>query len=145
MKRPQVLVNCEESQIPTYETKQSAGADLRSAEDIVIYQGEFAMVNTGLKMAIPAGYEGQVRPRSGLAAKHGISVLNTPGTIDADYRGEVKVMLINFGDEDYQVKKGDRIAQLIITQAPQAVFLNLPEGLSDTERGEGGFGSTGKS
>ena len=129
--------------MPTYKTNGSAGADLHASENHVIFQGESELIGTGVRIAIPNGYEGQVRPRSGLALKHGITVLNSPGTIDSDYRGEVKVLLVNFGDEDYQIKKGDRIAQLVIAPVTQGQF--VPGLLDETDRGSGGFGSTGKS
>jgi len=133
-------------QLPAYETDLAAGADLRAAvlEDapMVLESGERALVPTGLAMALPAGFEAQIRPRSGLAYKHGLTVLNTPGTIDADYRGEVKVLLINHGKEAFTIKRGERIAQMIIAPITQPVF-EVVEELSDTERGAGGFGSTG--
>lgn len=133
--------------LPDYATEHSAGVDLRAAVDadnpLVIEAGRWALVPTGLKLAIPPGYEGQVRPRSGLALKHGIGVLNGPGTIDADYRGEVGIILFNFSDRDFTIHRGDRIAQLIISRVahlPWTPVDNLPE----TERGEGGFGHTGR-
>lgn len=129
--------------LPKYQTQGSSGCDLRSSIDVVIPSGKRSIVPTGLKVEIPVGFEGQVRPRSGLAAKHGITVLNTPGTVDCDYRGEVKVILLNTGDEDFIIKKGDRIAQLVFSQVFRAIF-KKEEGLTDTMRGSGGFGSTGK-
>ncbi len=137
-----------ELRLPAYETALAAGADLRAAvpEDapMVLAPGERALVPTGLAMALPAGYEAQIRPRSGLAYKHGLTVLNTPGTIDADYRGEVKVLLINHGAEAFTINRGERIAQMIIAPITQPEFKVVSE-LSDTERGAGGFGSTGVS
>lgn len=130
--------------IPEYKTKGAAGADLCALLDapLTIPAGKFAMVPTGLFFEIPEGYEVQVRPRSGLAAKNGITVLNTPGTIDSDYRGEIKVILINLGSSDFTINSGDRIAQMIIAPVIQASF-SIVENLSNTERGSGGFGSTG--
>ena len=130
--------------IPEYKTSGAAGADVCAflSEPVVIKSGEFAMIPTGLSFAIPEGYEIQVRPRSGLAAKNGVTVLNTPGTIDSDYRGEVKVILINHGKDAFTVNNGDRIAQLIVAPVTQGIFEKAEE-LDSTERGEGGFGSTG--
>ena len=130
--------------LPAYQSELAAGLDLLAAvgEPLVLELGKRALVPTGLSMAIPAGYEGQVRPRSGLAAKNGVTVLNTPGTIDADYRGEVKVILINLGDQPFEIERGSRIAQLVIAPVLQAEIADV-EVLSDTERGAGGFGSTG--
>jgi len=122
----------------------ASGFDLPAAVegDLEIGPGEFVMVPTGLFMAIPPGYEGQVRPRSGLAAKHGVTVLNTPGTVDSDYRGEVRVILINHGRESFTIRRGDRIAQMIIAPVAQADLSEVEE-LPETGRGEGGFGHTG--
>ena len=130
--------------LPSYETTDSAGMDLRAAveEPLVLKRGERLLVPTGLKMAIPRGYEVQIRPRSGMAYKHGITMLNSPGTIDADYRGEVKMLAVNLGDEPYTINHGDRIAQMVLAPVIQAKVIEVPE-LNDTERGEGGFGSTG--
>lgn len=128
--------------VPSYRTAGSAGADISSAEDIVIAPGRSAMVSTGIHPEIPAGYEIQVRPRSGLAARHSVTVLNTPGTIDSDYRGEVKVILINHGTEPFEIHRGDRIAQLVLAPVAVADFIAVDE-ISGTERGAGGFGSTG--
>jgi dUTP pyrophosphatase len=130
--------------LPKYATSQSAGLDLAAAidADLVIKAGGFALVPTGLSIAIPEGYEAQVRPRSGLALKNQITVLNTPGTIDADYRGELKVILINLGTEDFKIERGMRIAQLIINKCYQAELIEV-DVLPETVRGEGGFGSTG--
>lgn len=130
--------------LPEYETAQSAGMDLAAAIDapLTLSPGERAMVPTGLAIALPAGYEAQVRPRSGLAAKNGVTVLNTPGTVDADYRGEVKVILINLGDTSFEIERGMRIAQMVIAPVTQASFAEV-DTLPETARGTGGFGSTG--
>ena len=140
------LNNFGDLQMPTYETELAAGVDLRAAigddSKVVLQPGQRALIATGLAMALPPGYEAQIRPRSGLAYKHGISVVNTPGTIDADYRGEVKILLINHGAEAFSVNRGDRIAQMIIAPVTQAVF-NVVDELSETQRGAGGYGSTG--
>jgi len=134
--------------LPAYETAQSAGMDLRAAVDaehpVTIPPGEWRLIPVGIAIALPDGYEAQVRPRSGLAARHGISCVNTPGTIDADYRGEIKVNLINHGQADFNVKRGDRIAQMIVAPVIQAAW-DIAETLDETERGTGGFGSTGTS
>ena len=132
--------------IPEYKTAGAAGADLCALLDspLTIPAGRSAMVPTGLFFEIPEGYEIQVRPRSGLAAKNGVTVLNTPGTIDSDYRGEIKVILINLGAQDFTINSGDRIAQMVIAPVIQAAF-TLSESLSETARGSGGFGSTGLS
>lgn len=133
------------AQAPVYSTKEAAGADIRAFlpdGPITLLPGEFHMIPTGIRLEIPVGYEVQVRPRSGLAAKHGITVLNSPGTIDSDYRGEVKVILINHGKEEFRINSGDRIAQLVAARVEQALF-QLSDELNDSERGEGGFGSTG--
>ena len=129
--------------IPAYQTELAAGFDLHSIEDYVLKRGERKLIKTGLAFEIEPGYEVQIRPRSGLAFKHGITVLNTPGTIDADYRGEIMVLLINLGEEDFEIKKGDRIAQAVIAPVIQAEFEEVDK-LSVTKRGKGGFGSTGK-
>jgi dUTP pyrophosphatase len=129
--------------IPAYQTKEAAGFDLHSIDDVIIKPGERKLIGTGLAFEIEFGYEVQIRPRSGLAYKHGITVLNTPGTIDSDYRGEIKVLLINHSSEAFEVKKGERIAQAVIAPVIQAEIVEV-ENLSDTERGSGGFGSTGK-
>ena len=129
--------------VPKYQTAGAAGVDLCSVEDVTIGEGDKALVATGLSMAIPQGWEGQVRPRSGLAAKSALTVLNTPGTIDSDYRGEVKVILINHGHGVFHVRKGDRIAQMVFAPVAQAEFTEV-ETLESTDRGAGGFGSTGK-
>lgn len=133
--------------LPKYETAGSAGMDVRAAnpedEDIILKPGQRALVPTGLSLAIPDGYEMQVRPRSGLAFKHGITCLNTPGTIDSDYRGELKVLLINLGDQAFTIERGERIAQLVIAPVTQGLWEKV-DVLPETDRGEGGFGSTGK-
>lgn len=128
--------------LPSYATSGSAGVDLRASEAAVITSGEFAAVGTGLSVEIPPGYEGQVRPRSGLAAKHGVTVLNAPGTIDSDYRGEIRVILINHGKDAFTVSPGDRIAQMVFAPVARALLAET-EDLSDSERSAGGFGSTG--
>ena len=129
-------------ELPDYATEGAAGMDVLAAEDVALAPGERWPVATGLCVAIPPGYEIQVRPRSGLALRHGISVPNTPGTIDSDYRGELKVILINHGSEAYRVRRGDRIAQLVLSPVVRATWLKVDE-LDQTGRGEGGFGSTG--
>ena len=130
--------------LPAYESSQAAGMDLRAAlsEPIILKPGDRKLISTGLQIAIPVGYEAQVRPRSGLAIKHGITMLNSPGTIDSDYRGELKVIAINHGDEPFEIQHGDRIAQLIIAPVVQ-VHIEEVENLDQTDRGDGGFGSTG--
>lgn len=129
-------------ELPRYATGGAAGMDVVSAEDVTIPPGGRHAVATGLSMAIPHGFEIQVRPRSGLAFKHGITVPNTPGTIDSDYRGELKVLLINHGTETFAIARGDRVAQLVLAPVTQARWVEVDE-LDDTERGGGGFGSTG--
>jgi dUTP pyrophosphatase len=128
--------------LPAYATKGAAGMDVVSAEDVTLAPGARHAVATGLAMAIPQGYEIQVRPRSGLALKHGISVPNTPGTIDSDYRGELKVILINLGSQPFVIARGDRVAQLVLAPVVQAGWDEVAQ-LDATERGAGGFGSTG--
>ena len=132
--------------LPAYETANAAGMDLRAAvpegEPLTVHPGDRHAVPTGLAMAIPPGFEGQVRPRSGLASRHGVTCLNAPGTVDADYRGEVKVILVNLGPENFIVRRGDRIAQLLIAPVVQATWRET-DALDATARGEGGFGSTG--
>lgn len=134
----------ENAQLPSYATPEAAGMDVRSNTEMVIGTGLYAMVSTGLSVEIPQGYELQVRPRSGLAAKFGVTVLNAPGTIDSDYRGEIKVILVNHGKQPFEIKIGDRIAQLVLARAAQGKIEEVVE-LTATQRGEGGFGSTGVS
>ena len=129
--------------IPNYQTEEASGFDLHSIEDIILKPNERKLIGTGLAFEIPKGYEIQIRPRSGLAYKYGISVLNSPGTIDSDYRGEIKVLLINHSDTDFEIKIGERIAQGVIQKVIQAKFEEVEE-LNKTARGAGGFGSTGK-
>jgi dUTP pyrophosphatase len=139
------VVNHSQHPLPEHKTPHSAGVDLCAnlAEPLTLAPGERILVKTGLFIALPEGYEAQVRPRSGLALKHGITVLNTPGTIDADYRGEVGVILINLGQEAFEINDGERIAQLVIA-AHATIEWQLMEELEETHRGSGGFGSTGK-
>jgi dUTP pyrophosphatase len=129
-------------ELPAYASEGAAGMDVLAAEEITLAPGARHAVATGLAVAIPAGFEIQVRPRSGLAVKHGITVANAPGTIDSDYRGEVKVILVNLGDESFKVRRGDRIAQLVLAPVTRGSWLPVDE-LDETARGEGGFGSTG--
>ncbi len=129
--------------LPEYKTKGAAGLDLVAAEDKVIPTKSFNVVATGIAIELPQGVEAQVRPRSGLAAKSGIGILNSPGTIDSDYRGEIKVILFNLGEKDFLVKRGERIAQLVFARI-ERIEWEVVSSLSDTERGEGGFGHTGK-
>jgi dUTP pyrophosphatase len=138
------VINTSQHPLPTYETTASAGVDLRAnlTETITLKPLERTLVKTGVFLEIPEGYEAQVRPRSGLALKKGVTVLNSPGTIDADYRGEVGVILINLSNEDFVIENGERIAQLVFAKVEQAQWLEVKT-LSDTTRGEGGFGSTG--
>ncbi len=139
------VINRSGNPLPGYETAHAAGMDLRAdlKEPVVLNPGERKLIPTGLLIEIPEGYEGQVRPRSGLAFKHGITVLNSPGTIDADYRGEVKVILINHSDQPFTIQNGERIAQLVLARHEQIEWV-LTEELAETQRGSGGFGSTGK-
>jgi dUTP pyrophosphatase len=139
------IINKSKHELPAYATSAAAGMDLRANLDsaIVIKPLERAIVSTGLFMALPQNYEAQIRPRSGLAAKNGITVLNSPGTIDADYRGELKVILVNLSNEPFTINDGERIAQMVIAKHEQIKF-NEVKILEETERGEGGFGSTGK-
>jgi dUTP pyrophosphatase len=138
------IINQSKHALPQYETKGSAGMDLRAnlEASITIKPLERAMVATGLSIALPDGYEAQVRPRSGLAAKKGVTVINTPGTIDADYRGEIKVILVNLSNEDFIIKDGERVAQMVIARFDQ-ISWEPTDSLEETERGTGGFGSTG--
>ncbi|MCF0197933.1 MAG: dUTP diphosphatase [Bacteroidaceae bacterium] len=139
------VINRSHHPLPAYATPQSAGMDLRAnlAEPITLQPLQRCLVPTGLFMALPAGYEAQVRPRSGLAIKHGVTVLNSPGTVDADYRGEVCVILINLGQEPFVINDGERIAQMVIARHEQPEVIAVTE-LDDTERGAGGFGHTGR-
>ena len=143
----QRLPHAEGLSVPAYQTNDAAGLDLMAAvpenEPLTLAPGQYALVPTGLAIALPPGYEAQVRPRSGLAAKHGVTVLNSPGTIDADYRGEIKVILINHGQTAFVVKRGERIAQMVIAPMVQAALVPVAA-LSATDRGAGGFGSTGR-
>ena len=138
------IINKSQHPLPDYETLASAGMDLRAnlSEPVVLKPLERAIIKTGLFIALPLGYEAQVRPRSGLAAKKGVTVLNSPGTVDADYRGEIGVILVNLSNEPFVVENGERIAQLIIAKHERAVWDKVEE-LDETSRGEGGFGSTG--
>ena len=138
------IVNRGSQQLPAYATPESAGMDLRAniTEPIVLHPLERRIIPTGLYIALPPGYEAQVRPRSGLAFKHGITVLNSPGTIDSDYRGELGVLLVNLSNEDFTVEAGERIAQMVIARHEQGEFVEVEE-LDDTERGAGGYGHTG--
>ena len=138
------IINKSAHQLPAYETIASAGMDMRAniSEPITIKSLERTMVPTGLFIELPVGYEAQVRPRSGLAFKNGVTCLNSPGTIDADYRGELKVILVNLSHDDFTINNGDRIAQMVIAKHERAEFIEVQE-LSETSRGEGGFGSTG--
>ncbi|MDR9419771.1 dUTP diphosphatase [Gracilimonas sp.] len=138
------LPHAKDLKLPNYESVAAAGMDLRAALEnpMVINPGERVMIPTGLQMALPEGYEAQIRPRSGLAIKHGITMLNTPGTIDADYRGELKVIAINHGEEEFVVHHGDRIAQMVVAPVSQFPVVEVDE-LDETDRGEGGFGSSG--
>ncbi len=136
---------CDDLPLPSYETEHAAGMDLRAAvkEPVTLEPGARALVPTGLRIAVPEGYEAQIRPRSGLALKHGISLPNTPGTIDADYRGEIGIIMINLGQEAVVIRRGDRIAQMIIAPVTKAQW-EVCETLDETVRGEGGFGHTGR-
>ena len=139
------IINKSQHPLPAYETNLSAGMDLRAnlSEPIILQPMQRALIPTGLYIELPAGTEAQIRPRSGLAFKHGITVLNSPGTIDADYRGEIKVLLINLSQEAFEIKDSERIAQMIISKH-ETVEWQLVESLNETQRGEGGFGHTGK-
>lgn len=139
------VINESGNPLPEYQTLHAAGMDLLAnlEEEVSLQPGERKLIGTGLKLALPEGYEAQIRPRSGLALKHGITVLNSPGTIDADYRGEIKVLLINHGQEPFSIKHGERIAQLIVAKYSQ-ISWEIVEKLPETVRGEGGYGSTGK-
>jgi len=136
------LPSAEGLPLPSYQTPQSAGMDLAASETATLPPGERASVGTGLAVAVPEGYELQIRPRSGLAARHGVTLVNAPGTIDADYRGEIRILLINHGREVFRVERGDRIAQAVLAPVTRAQWAETAE-LPPTARGEGGFGSTG--
>ena len=139
------IINKSAHQLPEYETGASAGMDLRAniSEAVILKPLARAIIKTGLFIELPVGLEAQVRPRSGLAAKHGLTVLNSPGTVDADYRGEIGVILVNLSNTDFKIENGERIAQLVIAKHERAVWLEVDQ-LNETSRGEGGFGSTGK-
>jgi dUTP pyrophosphatase len=139
------IINKSAHQLPEYETGASAGMDLRAniSEVVILKPLARAIIKTGLFIELPVGFEAQVRPRSGLAAKHGLTVLNSPGTVDADYRGEIGVILVNLSNTDFKIENGERIAQLVIAKHERAVWLEVDQ-LNETSRGEGGFGSTGK-
>lgn len=138
------VINKSKHELPAYSTPQSAGMDLHANidESLTLHPMERKLISTGIYMALPIGYEAQIRPRSGLALKHGITVLNTPGTVDADYRGEVMVLLVNLSQEDFIVNDGERIAQMVIAKHEQADFVEVTE-LDETDRGDGGYGHTG--
>ena len=139
------IINKSNNALPAYETASSAGMDLRAFldADVVLKPFERKLIPTGLYIELPDGYEAQIRPRSGLAIKSGITVLNSPGTIDADYRGEIKVIIINLSNQDFTIKSGERICQMVIAKHEKAEFIEVEE-ISETERGAGGFGHTGK-
>jgi dUTP pyrophosphatase len=139
------IINNSKHSLPAYETTHAAGLDLRAnlADAVTLYPMQRALIPTGIFMELPQGYEAQIRPRSGLAAKHGITVLNAPGTIDADYRGEVKVILINLSDKEFEINDGERIAQMIVAKHEQVEWIETHV-LLESERGSGGFGHTGK-
>ncbi|MDA0777636.1 MAG: dUTP diphosphatase [Bacteroidetes bacterium] len=139
------IINTSNNPLPTYQTKQAAGVDLMAflEEPMVIEPMDRVLVGTGLYMALPNGYEAMIRPRSGMAFKHGITVINTPGTIDADYRGELKIALINLSKEAFTINNGDRIAQMVVNKYEKVTF-KITDRLDETERGSGGYGHTGK-
>lgn len=139
------VVNRSGEALPAYQTPLSAGMDLRAdvTEPVVLQPGQRALVPTGLHIELPAGYEAQIRPRSGLALKHGVTVLNSPGTIDADYRGEIQVLLVNLSDLPFEIQRGERIAQMVVSRHERVQWVEV-SALSDTERGAGGFGHTGR-
>lgn len=138
------LENNRDMPLPRYESEGSSGMDIRAAvkDEVILDPGEIRMIPTGLAMSIPTGYEGQVRPRSGLALKHGIGMVNSPGTIDSDYRGEIGIILINWGQRPFKIKRGDRIAQMVIARVHQANVIEVVD-LDTTQRGEDGFGHSG--
>ena len=140
------VFNNSPNELPKYETPGAAGLDLKSAVDYILKPGEYKMIPTNIYIKLPDGYEAQVRPRSGLAAKYGISVVNSPGTVDADYTGQIGVILINHGVDPFEIKIGDRIAQMVVNKVEQLNWVPVDsiEALGETERGQGGFGSTGK-
>ncbi|MEA3379113.1 MAG: dUTP diphosphatase [Nanoarchaeota archaeon] len=142
MVKVKIIQSYQDLPLPKYQTLDSAGMDVHSAQTLILKKGDIATIPTGLKMALPKGYELHIRPRSGLAAKYGITVLNTPGTLDADYRGELKVILINHGQNDFEIKKGDRIAQIILNKY-ECIEWEEVDGLDNTKRDIMGFGSTG--
>lgn len=146
--RLQILPHGEGLPLPAYQSAEAAGADLRAAlpegQPLLVEPGQRAVIPCGFAMALPPGYEAQVRPRSGLAARHGLTVLNSPGTVDADYRGEVMVILINLGQESVRIERGERIAQMVVAPVVQPAFV-MEVSLDETQRGAGGFGSTGRS
>ncbi len=131
--------------LPSYMSEQAAGMDLRAniKDEVIVEPGKIKVVPTGIMIALPKGFEAQIRPRSGLALKHGVTLLNSPGTIDADYRGEIKVLMINFGNKDFVINRGDRIAQIIISKVEQASLIEVDK-IPESRRGTNGFGSTGK-
>jgi len=139
------IINKSNNPLPAYQTKQAAGVDLCAflEEDVVLKPMERKLIGTGLYMALPDGFEAMIRPRSGMAFKHGITVINTPGTIDADYRGEIKIALINLSNEAFTIKNGDRVAQMVVNKYEQVDF-KISDSLDETERGAGGYGHTGK-
>lgn len=141
-----ILEEFNDIELPKYETEGSSGMDIRAAvsESIILKAGQVKLISTNLSVEIPVGYEIQIRPRSGLAAKHGIGVLNSPGTIDSDYRGEVKIILFNFSENDFEIKRGERIAQMVLGKVYRMELEKVDE-LNDSTRGAGGFGHTGKS
>lgn len=140
------VINRSKHELPAYQTEASAGMDLRAnlEEPVILQPLERKLIGTGLFIELPVGFEAQIRPRSGLAFKHGLTVLNSPGTVDADYRGEIKVLLVNLSQEAFEIQDGERIAQMVIARHEQ-ISWQLTDSLSDTERGAGGYGSTGKS
>jgi dUTP pyrophosphatase len=144
MDEPIILCTGDSTAVPAYQSEGASGADIRARldTDLLLAPGARTLVPTGLRLQIPRGMEAQVRPRSGLAARHGISILNAPGTIDSDYRGEVQVLLVNMGQEEYRIRSGDRIAQLVFSPVVRVSFQSQPQ-IDETARGGGGFGSTG--
>ena len=138
------ITNKSNNPLPKYQTKQSAGLDLCAFldEELILKPMDRKLIGTGLYIALPEGFEAMIRPRSGMAFKHGITVINSPGTIDADYRGEIKIALVNLSQENFTIKNGDRVAQMVVNKYEQVSF-NLTDSLDDTERGEGGYGHTG--